>query len=559
MSILLTDSLCGDLKKRGGLDDELLERLRLDAGTDAFEMSRILIQLGHLSRDLIGLVYGDAIGYTYINLEKTLFQDSVVKKLPQAVAERLKAIPIYKFGDVITLALTDPIDIAKRRELEQLLGKVDFLFTLPDELDAAIAINYKSARDIDALFKKVNQSELQNITDEQGSKLKSIVKLSDALILLALKEHASDIHIESKEQRCAVRFRIDGVLTEYLSLPVSIGRPLISRYKILSNLDISNKRKPQDGRLKFKTAIKGIDIRVSTLPCIHGESIVLRLLGSLFGGVSLVLNKLDIAESILKQLKHAIERPNGLVLVVGPTGSGKSTTLYSALNHIDSPGIKILTAEDPVEYEIPNFSQSQVDLKAGRSFDVILRSMLRQDPDVILVGEMRDYETAKIASEAALTGHLVLSTLHTNNALQSIIRLLDMGIEPYVVTPSLAGILAQRLVRRICVHCKTEYALSKSSMKQHFHWPKEMELPRFYRGTGCAECKNTGYKGRLGIHEFITITSEMRELIIGKAPYSELMKYALQSGFKDMRFDGFSKALQGLTTIDEVVRVTTQD
>ncbi|MDH5764607.1 MAG: GspE/PulE family protein, partial [Gammaproteobacteria bacterium] len=291
----------------------------------------------------------------------------------------------------------------------------------------------------------------------------------------------------------------------------------------------------------------------------HGEKVVMRLLGSAASGISLDLEKIGLSPHLKDLFKEAISEPNGIVFVTGPTGSGKSTTLYSALHYIDKPGINIMTIEDPVEYQMETITQSQVDAKAGRTFASILRAALRQDPDVILVGEIRDVETAKIASEAALTGHLVISTLHTNNSLQAISRLIEMGVEPHVVAPAIVGVLAQRLARKICEHCIISYKPEAEELEKYFYWDKEMELPMLYKGTGCKYCGGIGYKGRIGIHEFVRINTRLRDRILSHASYNELVKVATEDGFRDMRFDGFCKMLEGQTTLDEVIRVTSTD
>lgn len=557
--MLLTTTLLNALQQKGSLDKSRLLELQREAGQNAYYFADLLIRNGLMTRDAVGLVLGDNIGHAYINLEKTLFQRETIAKLSKEQAERLQAIPVYQFGPAITVAMLDPDDPQKVAELRSTLGQADMLFTMEDELKTALSMYYQDKSAVDKLFENFDMRVLDNLPEENQVDLDAVVKLSEAILMLALKEGASDIHIEPKEHRCVVRCRKDGVLAERLSFPKNLASPLTSRYKVLARLDISERRKPQDGRIKFTTAIKSIDIRVSTLPSIHGETVVMRLLGSLFGGVPLNIDQLNISPAVLTPFKMALKRPNGMILVTGPTGSGKSTTLYAALNYIDRPEIKILTVEDPVEYEMPNFTQTQVDVKAGRTFGTILRAVLRQDPDVILLGETRDTETAKIAAEAALTGHLLLSTLHTNNALQAVTRLLDMGVEPHVIAPSIAGVLAQRLARRLCAHCKEGYTPDPLELSQYFHWPLDMPLPTFYRAKGCPHCEESGYKGRVGIHEFVEIDNALRALIIKQAGYDELQAHAATRGYRDMRYDGFRKALQGLTTLEEIIRVTAAD
>jgi len=557
--VFLDEALIEAFSQRGGLSPDVISRAKHESGQSAFAFASVLIKSGKITRDVAGMVLGDRVHKAYMNLEKTLFQEDVVNLLSKKMAQRLQVIPIYKLGDYVTLAMTDPEDLEALTELNQQLGDIDVLLTLPDELETAISVHYQNDEEMDALFRTIDLDILQKLSEERKGDQLAVVKLADAMILLALKERASDIHLEPKADLYMVRFRVDGVLLNRLELNKDIARALVSRYKIMSELDISERRKPQDGRIKFSTSIKQIDIRVSTFPSIHGETVVMRLLGSLFGGIDLDLDKQDISPHVLAPLKSALARPNGMVLVTGPTGSGKSTTLYGALNLIESPEIKIITIEDPVEYEVVQFTQCQVNLKAGRTFPIVMRAALRQDPDVILVGEIRDAETAAIASEAALTGHLVLSTLHANSALHGVTRLLDMGIEPYVIGPSLAGILAQRLVRRLCDKCCYRYEPETEDLSMHFHWSEEMALPDLFKADGCSNCSGTGFRGRVGIHEFMRVNQPMRNLIIEQADFAEIAQQAIENGYKEMRYDGFGKALQGLTTLDEVIRVTALD
>jgi type IV pilus assembly protein PilB len=321
-------------------------------------------------------------------------------------------------------------------------------------------------------------------------------------------------------------------------------------------MDITERRKPQDGRLSFVLPMKTLDLRVSCLPVMYGEKIVMRILGSLYTSAILNLDKLDFSPEVLRPFKTTLKHPQGILFVTGPTGSGKSTTLYAALNFINTPEINIVTIEDPVEYDVPSLNQVMVNDKAGRSFPAVLRSVLRQDPDAILVGEIRDMETARIAAQAALTGHLVLTTLHTNDAIQATTRLLEMGVERFIVAPSIIGVLGQRLVRRLCEYCKTEHLPEPDLLRQYFFWREGAALPVFYQGAGCERCGGTGYAGRIGIHEFLKVSPQIREAILRERDYDEIMEIAVQQGFQNIRYDGFKKALRGLTSLDEVVRAT---
>lgn len=553
----LTPEICRQFYKRAGIPEATIKALGKESEGNAFAFAEMVIHRGLADRDVAGTILANSIGVTYLNLYNTLFQDEVLALLPLELARQYQAIPILQTDDTITIACVHPANMKIRMALSRIVGKsVDLLLCLPDELNAAYTLRYQSDSKIDDIVISFDFKQLHTMTPERLVELRPIIEIAESLLLLALKENASDIHIEPKEHDCVIRFRIDGILGERLRLPVGLAVPLTARYKIMAEMNILERRIPQNGRISFQTEVKAIDVQVSTLPILHGEKTVMRLLGSLTDSVPLNLDKLDILESNLKSFKEVLAQPNGIIFVTGSMGSGKSTTLYAALNHIDRPDINIITIEDPVKFEIATVNQVQVNIKAGRDFNVVLRSILRQDADVLLVGEIRDKETAQIASKAALTGHLVLSTLHTKNALQAITRLVDMGVEPYVVAPAIIGILAQRLVRRLCVHCKTEnHDLDVVQLQHYFHW-KSPELPTFYKPVGCEHCNHKGYKGRIGIHEFIKIDNTMRDYILQGRSYNDFCNYAYSIGFKDLRFDGFVKALQGLTSLDEVIRVT---
>ncbi len=558
--MILTDHIITQLGAVGRIPPERLATLRKESGDDTFEFVRLASQHGWLETDVAGKVVGDMIQRAYLKLDSTLFQPDIVKLLPQEMAERYQAIPVYKFGEAVTVALTSPEDTEVVQTLSRLIGHpIDPLLCFPGEVDAAIQVNYQSGDMVDRIALSVDFNALTNVGDDTLAKLAPIVELSDSLVLLALKERATDIHIEPKKHECLVRFRIDGMLCDRLYLPEKLARPLTSRFKVLANMDIAEKRKPQDGRFDLATPRKNIDIRISTLPTLYGEKTVMRLLGSLTDSVPLNIDKLGIAPEILQLLKETLQAPNGILFVTGPTGSGKTTTLYAALNYIDKPDVNITTIEDPVEYEIPSLNQVQIDERAGRPFPAVLRAILRQDPDVILVGEIRDVETATIATKAALTGHTVLSSLHTNNALQAMLRLIDMGVEPHSVAPAVIGVLGQRLVRRICEYCKTPYTPDSATLEKYFFWEDGSASPVFYRGEGCERCADTGYCGRLGIHEFFQVSPTMRDYILGGRTYTEVRALAYREGFQDMRFDGFVKALQGFTSLEEIIRVTAAD
>jgi type IV pilus assembly protein PilB len=532
---------------------------------DAVNFAQLVVQHGYVDRDTAGDMIGGMFGRTYVNLGKTLFQHALIEKLPGEMALRLRAVPLYQLGKAVTVAMSAPNDQQSVTALAVFMAApVSPVFSFPDELEAAITVNYNAPHSLEELaltvdFAAFASGEMNEARLREISESKQLVELSNSLVLLALRERASDVHLEPKRAGLAVRFRVDGVMRERMTLASQLALPLVSRFKIMSNLDITERRKPQDGRLNFQLSSRALDIRLSTLPTLHGEKLVLRVLGSVFSSATLNLDKLDFAPEILSRLKRAVSQPNGMLLVTGPTGSGKTTTLYAALNYVNKPEINVVTVEDPVEYEVPTVNQVMIDERAGRGFPPVLRAVLRQDPDVVLIGEIRDPETARVATQAAATGHLVLSTLHTGDAIQASTRLIDMGVERFHVAPTLVGVLTQRLVRRLCPFCRAPYKPDAEYLRQFFYWSDDYEMPDFYLGEGCERCAGTGYFGRLGMHEFLAITPRLRESLLAGAAFGELRELAFKEGYREMRYDGFKKALRGLTSIEEVVEATAGD
>ncbi|MGQ9592332.1 MAG: GspE/PulE family protein [Planctomycetota bacterium] len=558
--MILKEPLLSRLREKGRIPWSRLDELVKESDSDVARFSELAIRLGYLDRAEAGSIVASSLGRAYLKLADTLFQPEVVELLPCELAIKYRAIPVYKMGSAATVAMADPSDYGTISVIEKAMGcSIETVFSFPDEIDTAIRVNYEAAARVDSLASGIDPEALASLGEDDLVELKPIVAISESLILIALKEKASDVHIEPKRTSCVVRFRVDGMLAKRFEFPAPFVRPLVARYKVMASLDIADSRRPQDGRIAFRTPSKTIDVRVSTLPSLHGEKVVLRILGTLSEDVALNLDRLGISPDVLERLKAMLERPHGIVFVTGPTGSGKSTTLYAAANYVDRPSVNIVTIEDPVEYEVPTITQSPVDVKAGRTFASILRAVLRQDPDVILVGEIRDTETARIATQAALTGHLVLSSLHTNNALQAVLRLVDMGVEPHVVAPAMIGVIGQRLVRKLCASCKTAFRAEEGCLAPHFYWEGPFPAPTLYRPVGCPDCRGTGYSGRVAIHEVFSVTQEVRDLILRGASYAEIRALAYENGFQDMRFDGFRKVFRGLTTIEEVMRVTGGD
>lgn len=558
----LTVALITEFQEKAHIPAVPLASMVRSAKGDAIEFAQAVILDGYLDRDSSGELLASQLHRTYVNLSKTLFQDEIVFLLPGELAQRYQAIPIYQLGQVVTVGMTDPNNQEVVTALEKLMMKpISPVFCFRDEVDSAIKVNYQSSQNVDDLatsfdLKVFQSGELSTAALEKLLDSKPLVKLGDSIILLALKERASDIHVEPKKHEVVVRFRIDGDLVDRLFLPAELGLPLVSRYKISSGMDITERRRPQDGRLSFALPTKALDLRISCLPVMYGEKVVMRILGSIYTSAILNLDKLDFSPEVLRPLKTTLKMSQGILFVTGPTGSGKSTTLYAALNFINTREVNIVTIEDPIEYDLPTLNQVMVNDKAGRGFKDVLRSVLRQDPDVILVGEIRDTETARIAAQAALTGHQVLTTLHTNDAVQATTRLLEMGVERFIVAPALIGVLGQRLVKRLCEYCKAEHHPDPEELREYFTWGEGAGLPMFFKAVGCVHCSGRGFSGRVGIHEFLKVTPKIREAIMHERDYDEILAIAVQQGFQNLRYDGFKKALRGMTTLEEVISAT---
>lgn len=495
--------------------------------------------------------------------------DDLITALPINFAKQFKVMPLERTDDgYVRVACVDPLAITALDELSILLRAPLRLELATTELvidtinhvydrgtaHAAAAMEEMADEDLDSFAQDFEEAvDLLDAEDEAP-----IIRFVNSLISQAVKEHASDIHIEPGERELLVRFRIDGILYEKIRPPKKLQASIVSRIKIQAGLNIAEKRLPQDGRIRIKIAGKDIDIRVATAPTSFGERITMRLLDR--SSVLLDMSDLGFLPENLKITEQLIRKSHGIILVTGPTGSGKTTTLYACLSAINRPDLNILTIEDPVEYQLQGISQTQVNPKIKLTFAGGLRSFLRHDPDVIMVGEIRDLETAEIAIQAALTGHLVLSTLHTNDAPSAITRLVDMGVEPFLVASSVVGIMAQRLVRTVCPDCRQPYEASLEELNELGLSPERVGAsPKFYRGSGCAKCLNTGYQGRMGIHELLVPTDESRQLILQNVDSNSIKRKAMTQGMRTLREDGARKALAGLTTSAEVLRVTQED
>ena len=532
-------------------------------------VGRILIDLGYVKETDLNIGLAAQKGYELFNLEGLNIPPAVIAAVPAQIATTNKVLPIEfdPASKKITIVMATQDNFRAVDDLQSLMGyRVTVKIGDADQIDRLIQKYYQAtAESLGEILGELSQDDSLKDLKGRGESIdldslkeaadsNPVRKLINLVLLQAIKDKASDVHFEPFEDEFKMRYRIDGVLYEMMPPPAHIAPAISSRIKVMANLDIAERRMPQDGRIELSVNNQPIDLRVSVLPTMFGESVVMRVLDR--GNVNLDLDKLGIREDDLKQVRQLIHRPNGVVIVTGPTGSGKTTTLYSALRELNDVTSKLITAEDPVEYDIDGIIQCQIKPEIEMTFGRILRAMLRQDPDIILVGEIRDQETAKIAVEASLTGHLVFSTLHTNDAPSSIARLLDLGLEPFLVTASLEGVIAQRLVRKICSNCKTEYKPTEEQLMELDLRPDDVEGRVFYYGKGCDTCNNTGYKGRQGLYEIMTFDDEMRDMIIKHASTQVLRFEAKKRGMRTLRQCGLLAVYDGVTTIEEGVRET---
>ena len=532
-----------------------------------------LVKLGLVTDDEVTAVLSRQYGVPSINLKFYEVDPAVIKLIPRDTAERYQIVPLSRVGSTLTIAMTDPTNVFAMDDIKFMTGfNVEPVVASESAIAEAITKFYGEAQAVQELDKVMKdlagdeadlelaaeEAEVDLHTLEKSAEEAPIIKLVNLILTDSLKRGASDIHIEPYEKEYRVRFRIDGILQMVMSPPLKLKDAITSRIKIMAKLDISEKRLPQDGRIMIKFTKEGkkkeLDFRVSTVPTLFGEKIVMRLLDK--ENLRLDMTKLGFEVESLTKFEKAILKPYGMVLVTGPTGSGKTNTLYSSVARLNTAETNIMTAEDPVEFQLPGINQVQMKEQIGLNFAAALRAFLRQDPNIILVGEIRDFETAEIAVKAALTGHLVLSTLHTNDAPATVSRLMNMGIEPFLVATSVHLICAQRLVRRVCAGCKEETNLPEQALLDAGYAPEELKSVKVYHGKGCATCNNTGYKGRAGLYEVMEITDELRELILVGASALELRKKAIEVGMITLRRSGLVKIMNGVTTLEEVLRET---
>jgi len=527
-----------------------------------------LVKLGFLTEEDITSFLSKQYGVPSINLAHFEIDQSVIKLVPAEIAQKHMVIPINRKGSVLTVAMADPSNIFAIDDIKFLSGfKVEPVVAAETSIKNAINKHYDSAGLVKDILQGYDDREVATVEEgdegpdvgdlQRATEDAPVVKLVNLILSDAIKKGASDIHIEPYEKSFRVRYRIDGVLYDTMQPPMKLRAAIISRAKIMAQLDIAERRLPQDGRIKIRMGQKEIDFRVSTLPTIFGEKVVMRLLDK--SNLQLDMSALGFDPQALQLFEKAILAPHGMVLVTGPTGSGKTTTLYSGLHRLNTVETNIMTAEDPVEYNLAGVNQVQMKAEIGLNFAAALRAFLRQDPDIIMVGEIRDYETAEIAIKAALTGHLVLSTLHTNDAPSTVSRLINMGVEPFLVAASTNMILAQRLARKICNSCKEEITVPRQALVDVGFAPDESKGLSCYQGKGCMECNDTGYRGRVALYEVMAITEDIKDAILQGASVNEMKELGRKHGMKTLREAGLQKIREGMTTIPEIMRVSSHN
>jgi len=558
------------LIKKGILGPEQLQEAETVSSSRKLKLQDAVVQLGYASSEQVIRALAELHDYEYYDLNNVPIPPTVVELVPESVARENAVIPFSEEDGRLKVVVSDPLDFDTFEKLQFILNrKVEIGLSTRESILEAINRNYGQvdAESADSMLQEFTDTAIDfteteddagggddDVVDETSA---PIVRLVQLMITEAVQLRASDIHVEPFADRVRIRYRIDGVLVERDSPPRRLLGALLSRIKILSKMDIAERRRTQDGRIKITAGGKELDLRVSMLPSSHGQSCVMRLLDK--DNIKVGVRQLGLSEGDFRKFRNLIRRPNGILLVTGPTGSGKTTTLYAALNELNRPDRKIITAEDPVEYYLPGINQVEVRHNIGLDFALIIRSMLRQAPNVILVGEMRDHETASMGIQASLTGHLVFSTLHTNDAPGAVTRMVDMGVPAYLVAGSVIGVLAQRLVRVVCNKCKQPHTPSDAQLEAAGITPEQASTASFMKGQGCSHCGNKGYRGRLGVFELMTMTSKVRELAFAGATSADIRKAAVKNGMTTLYDDGILKATQGITTLEEVFRVSKKE
>ena len=558
------------LRDVGLITHEDLQKAKEAATANGTGIVKALVQMGRVTQMEVSKALAGQFGMDTIDLAEYKVPEEVIALVPRLVARRYKIIPVHKHDNTLTVAIGDPMDVDTVDSLRYILKmNVEVVVAAPDDIENSLTRYYGTTDDtVENMLQEITEGDveltegvkaLESKTDD-GSQTDAdapIIKLVGLMILEAFRNRASDIHIEPLEKKLRVRYRIDGILHEVESPPKRLQAAIISRIKIMANMSIAERRVPQDGRIQIPAMGRMLDLRVSALPTNHGESVVMRILDKT--SVLLGLGDLGFFSDDQVTMDGLIASPDGVFLVTGPTGSGKTTTLYACLNTINKPDRKIITVEDPVEYQLSGINQVQVNADINLTFAAALRSILRQAPNTIMIGEIRDLETANIAVQASLTGHLVFSTLHTNDAPSAITRLIDMGVKPFLVASAVRAIMAQRLIRKVCQHCKEPYRPTQCEMDVLRLNPAEIEKASIFRGRGCGECARTGYRGRQGIYEIFQLDENVRQLIYEKVASSIVRKRARELGMRTLREDGIRKIMAGITTPEEVISITQGD
>ncbi|QDU58262.1 GspE/PulE family protein [Aeoliella mucimassa] len=555
----------------GYLSDEQLELLIDEQKQQPGQLfGRVAMDMGLVNEDQVAMALGEQMGLRVVTVADLTIEKDVLAMVTEPMANMYRIVPTEFDGSTLTVAMSDPQNLAVQDELRTFLGyNIRVAVTTPSSMNAALERYYgENTESVESLVSDLESDEelaraAAEVSSDGPIDLTSVEALADSapvrkllnmVLLLAIKDHASDLHFEPFEDEFRIRIKADGVLYEMVPPPRHLAFAITTRIKVMANLDIAERRLPQDGRIELTVGGHPVDLRVSVLPTMFGESVVMRVLDR--SVVSLDLAKVGMNDDTMKVFRQVIKKPNGIVLVTGPTGSGKTTTLYSALNELNSVEDKLITTEDPVEYDMDGIVQVPIDASIGNTFAACLRAILRQDPDKVLVGEIRDLETAEIAVQASLTGHLVFSTLHTNDAPSTITRLKDMGVPTFLITATVEAILAQRLVRRVCKNCREEYHPPQEVLDDLEITAEEMKGHKFYRGSGCEVCNNTGYKGRVGLFELMIMNNDLRDLIMENCQTEELRRAAEKHGMVTLRTAGMNAALEGITTPEEVIRET---
>ena len=551
----------GEMAVEAGLitPEQLQRALETQKSTGSF-IGETLIDLGFLTANDLGSFLQEQFHISYLSLEELQMAPEVVGVLSEQVVRRFNVLPIRREDNRLYVAMVDPLNFNAIQELRMLTGcQISPLVTTGKEMNQAIneafSVQKKAAQAIEEIeTQKGGAEDDLSVTElEEAIDQAPVVRLVDTVMTGALNEKASDVHLEPQKDEMRVRYRVDGVLHDQMTIPKRHQAAVVSRIKIMSGMNIAERRQPQDGHISLKSGDHEVDLRVSTIPTIFGEKIVARVLDA--SAMLVTLEKLGFSAEQEEIFVSLIGKPYGMILVTGPTGSGKTTTLYAALERINDPTKNIVTVEDPVEYQLAGINQIQVNPKAGVTFAGAMRHIVRQDPDIVMVGEIRDFETAEIAVQAALTGHLVFSTLHTNDAPSAVIRLVDMGVQPFLISSSATGVVAQRLARTICRNCKEPYQPPDEALKQLGITSEQVKGAQFSRGAGCRECNQSGFRGRIGVYELMKMTEDLRKLVMKQGTAEELKKVAIAEGMTTMWQGGVDKVLAGITTLDEVVRV----